>query len=82
MNDYVFVNAGFSDTSANWEITGLTPNTTYEIYAYGGVARDMALTVDIDGDGSLVNNSSTLVTLALAFFLKTSHPVLLEQLAV
>jgi len=56
--DYLFVNAGNSDVSVTWSITGLKPGSTYAFYTYGGgvVGRDIGLTVDEDGDGDLGNN--------------------------
>ncbi|MBL7222814.1 MAG: PEP-CTERM sorting domain-containing protein, partial [Candidatus Brocadiae bacterium] len=58
VRDYLFVDAGnvTGVLSLDWTISGLIPSHIYELYAYGGVARDMALTVDIDGDGSLVGD--------------------------
>ncbi len=63
VRDYLFVNAGSvaGVLTLDWSISGLDANHIYELYAYGGVARDMALTVDIDGDGSLVNNALVIV---------------------
>ena len=58
VSDYLFVNAGNSDTSITWEISGLTPGETYTFYGYGGVSRDIELTLDRDGDGSLVGESA------------------------
>jgi len=56
--DYLFVNAGNSDVSVTWSISGLKAGSTYEFYTYGGgvVGRDIGLTVDEDGDGDLGNN--------------------------
>ena len=62
VDDYVFVNAGNADRSATWELTGLTPGATYELFAFGGVARDAAITVDSDGNQSLSNDTPTVVS--------------------
>ena len=58
VQDYLFVNAGNSDVSVTWSITGLKAGSTYELYTYGGgvVNRDIGLTVDEDGDDDLGNN--------------------------
>ncbi len=61
INDYLFVNAGNADPNATWEISGLTPGGSYEMFAYGGVARDMALTIDVDGNGDLTNDTAAFV---------------------
>jgi len=53
VSDYLFLNAGNSDSSITWEISGLAPGETYTFYGYGGVSRDISLTLDRDGDGSL-----------------------------
>lgn len=68
IRDYAFVDAGnvAGITSMDWEITGLDPSHVYELYAYGGVQRDMLLTVDLNGDqvlneaGVIVNGSGEL----------------------
>ncbi|MDB4734715.1 lamin tail domain-containing protein [Akkermansiaceae bacterium] len=57
VSDYLFVNAGNSDSSITWEISGLTPGETYTFYGYGGVSRDIKLTLDRNGDGSLAGES-------------------------
>ncbi len=62
INDYLFVNAGNADFDALWEISGLTPGGSYEMFAYGGVARDAAITVDLNGDGALFDEFSSYVT--------------------
>lgn len=54
--DYLFVNAGGADANATFEITGLTPGQTYSFYAYGGVGRDIGITMDVDGDGALTGD--------------------------
>ncbi|MGI9239751.1 MAG: hypothetical protein ACR2RV_03060 [Verrucomicrobiales bacterium] len=56
-NDYLFVNAGNADVSARWELSGLSPQSEYSLYTYGGVARDMLLTVDTNGDGNLAGET-------------------------
>ena len=53
IDDYLFVSAGNSDSDITWEISGLASGESYELYAYGGVARDATITVDIEGDGNL-----------------------------
>ena len=60
-NDYLFVNAGFAAESATWDISGLSPATEYTFYPYGGVARDMLLTVDTNGNGLLTDETPTSV---------------------
>ena len=71
-NDYMFVNAGNADVSAAWEISGLTPLGDYVFYPYGGVARDMLLTVDTNGDGVLTDETPTSVPGAGLEFLVTA----------
>ncbi|UCG56029.1 MAG: LamG domain-containing protein [Phycisphaerales bacterium] len=68
IQDYLFVNAGLSDPFVTWSITGLEPGGPYELYAYGGVIRDVSLTVDIDGDGSLTDQTSAIVPAAGLLF--------------
>jgi hypothetical protein len=58
VSDYLFLNAGKSDTVITWEISGLTPGEIYTFYGYGGVSRDIQLTLDRDGNGSLVGETS------------------------
>jgi hypothetical protein len=60
-NDYLFVGAGNADASATWEISGLNPATEFIFYPYGGVARDMLLTVDTNGNGLITDETPTLV---------------------
>jgi hypothetical protein len=48
-NDYLFVRAGGADREVDWEISGLISGATYELYAYGGPARNILLTVDNTG---------------------------------
>lgn len=55
--DYLFVNAGNSDPAIDWQITGLDSAETYTLILYGGVARDVRITVDTDGDGSLADET-------------------------
>jgi hypothetical protein len=59
--DYLFVNAGNSDRDLNWQITGLDSGETYTLILYGGVSRDVKITVDTDGDGSLADESAIIV---------------------
>ena len=61
IDDYLFVNAGNAERTANWTISGLTPNATYELYAFGGVARDALLSVDNDGNGLEDNDASQFI---------------------
>ncbi len=58
-NDYLFVNAGNADFSAAWEFSGLSPLSEFTFFTYGGIARDMLLTVDTDGDGDLTDENPT-----------------------
>jgi len=58
-DDYLFVNAGNADASAAWELSGLSPLSEFTLFTYGGIARDMLLTVDTDGDGDLTDESPT-----------------------
>lgn len=58
-DDYLFVNAGNADVSAAWELSGLSPLSEFTLFTYGGIARDMLLTVDTDGDGDLTNETPT-----------------------
>ena len=60
-NDYLFVNAGNANPSAAWEISGVTAQSEFTFYAYGGIARDMLLTVDTNGDGDLSDETPTSV---------------------
>jgi len=67
-NDYLFVNAGNANPSAAWEISGVTAQSEFTFYAYGGIARDMLLTVDTNGDGDLSDETPTSVgTVGLEF---------------
>lgn len=63
-NDYLFVNAGNANPSAAWEISGVTAQSEFTFYAYGGIARDMLLTVDTNGDGDLSDETPTSVDAA------------------
>ena len=58
-DDYLFVNAGNADLSAAWELSGLSPLSEFTLFTYGGLARDMLLTVDTNGDGDLTNETPT-----------------------
>ena len=58
-NDYLFVNAGNADLRAAWQLSGLSPLSEFTFFTYGGIARDMLLTVDTDGDGDLTDESPT-----------------------
>ena len=58
-DDYLFVNAGNADVSAAWELSGLSPLSEFTLFTYGGLARDMLLTVDTNGDGDLTNETPT-----------------------
>ena len=71
-NDYLFVNAGFAEVSATWDISGLSPATEYTFYPYGGVVRDMLLTVDTNGNGLLTDETPASVTGAGLEFTVTS----------
>lgn len=55
--DYLFVNAGNSDPSVSWELSGLIPGKTYSMHPYGGVGRDIKITIDLDGDGLLTDET-------------------------
>ncbi|MGB0145097.1 MAG: lamin tail domain-containing protein, partial [Akkermansiaceae bacterium] len=57
-SDYLFVNAGNADASIDWRITGLDSGESYSLILYGGVARDIQITIDTDGDGSLADETS------------------------
>ena len=57
VSDYIFLNAGNSDSVITWEISGLNPGETYTLIGYGGVSRDIKLTLDRDGDGLLAGES-------------------------
>lgn len=59
-SDYLFVNAGNSDSDLDWQISGLDSGETYTLIVYGGVGRDASITIDTDGDGSLTDESSVL----------------------
>jgi len=58
--DYLFINAGNADANIDWQITGLNSAESYTLILYGGVARDIQITVDTDGDGNLADESSVL----------------------
>ena len=49
VQDYLFVNAGNSDVSVSWSISGLKAGSTYELYTYGGgvVGRDGGHTAEV-----------------------------------
>ncbi len=55
-NDYAFVNAGNSSPTATWHLDGLVPGRAYDLYLYGGVARDVGVRVDHQGNGSLTDD--------------------------
>ncbi|MFT5124912.1 MAG: hypothetical protein ACI9TH_005165 [Kiritimatiellia bacterium] len=55
--DYAFVNAGASDAEVTWELSGLTPGHTYELMLYGGAGRAAPITVDVNGDGSFLDDT-------------------------
>ncbi|MEM7396782.1 MAG: hypothetical protein AAF492_31015, partial [Verrucomicrobiota bacterium] len=61
ISDYLFVNAGNSDPFVDWTLSGLTPGVAYTMYAYGGVARNVSLLIDHDGDGSLADETADIV---------------------
>jgi hypothetical protein len=63
-DDYLFIQAGNADANATWEIAGLTAGADYRFYPYGGVARDILMTVDTNGDGLLTDETPTLVAAA------------------
>jgi hypothetical protein len=46
-----------------WSLSGLTPGDMYEVYVYGGnvANRFFNMTVDVDGDGSLVGDPAQLI---------------------
>lgn len=60
-NDYVFVNAGNSSPTATWHLDHLVPGRSYELYLYGGVARDVGVRVDQQGNGTLTDDGIHLV---------------------
>ena len=39
----------------------MAAGATYSLYAYGGVGRDIKLTVDRDGDGGLADETAAVV---------------------
>ena len=59
--DYVFVAAGGSDASANWQISGLNPGNNYELMLYAGVGRAAPITVDVNGNGILGDDTTVTV---------------------
>jgi hypothetical protein len=59
-SDYLFVNAGNADSTIDWQLTGLDSAETYSLILYGGVARDIRITIDTDGDGSLTDETPVL----------------------
>ncbi|MEX2188122.1 MAG: lamin tail domain-containing protein [Pirellulales bacterium] len=63
-SDYLFVAAGNSPTTANWQITGLDLAKTYSFFPYGSSLRDMGWNVDRGGDGSLANDAPLVVSAA------------------
>lgn len=60
-DDYLFVNAGNADQDMEWNIAGLFPNRTYKFFPYGGIARDLTMTVDTNGDSDLNDETPTRV---------------------
>ncbi|MDG2124123.1 MAG: lamin tail domain-containing protein [Verrucomicrobiales bacterium] len=44
--DYLFVNAGNADTSVTWSISGLDPSKQYAIHFYGGITRNIKITLE------------------------------------
>ena len=71
-NDYLLIGAGGAASSATWDISGLSPATEYTFYPYGGVARDVLMTVDTNGNGLLTDETPTLVAGAGFEFTVTS----------
>lgn len=55
--DYLFVNAGVSATQIDWTLTGVPTGQTYGLWLHGGSTRDIRITVDKDGDGSLLDET-------------------------
>lgn len=60
--DYLFFGAGNVTNvhSVDWSVTGLEANATYEMMIYGGAiaGRDFSMTIDTDGDGSLLDETA------------------------
>ncbi len=55
--DYLFINAGGASANITWQLTGLEANGLYEMFVYGGAigGRDFNMAIDLDGDGSLLD---------------------------
>ncbi|MFT5853024.1 MAG: hypothetical protein ACI8XO_000264 [Verrucomicrobiales bacterium] len=60
-DDYLFIDAGNSDASATWELSGLTAGSVYAIYAYGSYGRTIDFIIDSDGDSDLSDETATTV---------------------
>jgi len=60
-HDYLFVQAGNADPSADWEISGLMPGGIYEMFAYGSINHNATIVVDVDGNADLDDDTEQLV---------------------
>lgn len=61
--DYLVFNNGIADPSITWDFGGLVAGVTYEMFVYGGdlPGFGFTMTIDTDGDGSLLDETPQLV---------------------
>lgn len=66
--DYLFFNSRGLSFSINWQITGLAPNSKYQLFAYGAIpgfyVRDCEMLVD--GNGDFTDETAQLIGTATA----------------
>ena len=55
--DYLFLAAGNAGSSITWKLTGIPTGQTYSMYFYGSAIRSVRIKVDVDGNGSTLNDA-------------------------
>ena len=70
VRDYLATNVTGTSSSLDWTLTGLTPGAKYLMWNYSGeiAGRQFNMTIDMDGDGSLLDESPVLVNSAGVLF--------------
>ena len=63
VRDYLVTHVGPLSTSIDWMLSGLTPGAKYMMWNYSGElsGRQLNMTIDMNGDGSLLDESPVLV---------------------
>ena len=68
--DYLFFNSRGLSFSIDWQITGLAPNSKYQLFAYGAIpgfyVRDCEMLVDTNGNGDFTDETAQLIGTATA----------------